>query len=95
MSSIRDKLSEIIGLYGASNFDCKVALFYQNKIDNEHERGVKINKVSENIIDFEFFTRDIWEGNNVDVFWGIVDDDLISIMIDNIQLFTSSERKPK
>jgi hypothetical protein len=78
---LREKLQEFRKFYTAGRTRCAVILFYQTLVDRTAARRVECRQQHEDFIEFEFHTHDIWAGENQDLFWARVDEDLIREML--------------
>lgn len=83
-SAILRKLETFYKFYKKPSRHCLIILFYQTLISDPSERRVVKALRQKNILEFNFFTSHLWEGNDEELFWGIVDGDLIEIMIQEI-----------
>lgn len=63
-----------------------ILLFYQSIAPAPRERRLKVSG-DEKLISVTFFTRETWEGNDPNIFWGMVDDDLFEQMLSVVPLF--------
>ena len=77
LQKIYERCLEFIEFYEKAH----LCLMTQTICANESERSVRIYKKEENITLFDFYTKNIWEGNDPEIFWARCDDDLIQIMI--------------
>ncbi|HGS6273387.1 TPA: DUF1796 family putative cysteine peptidase [Klebsiella variicola subsp. variicola] len=90
LNRIRENLIKFKEQYQINNKKCFVIFFYQTAICNRQKRGIYNISNSNNILEFQFVTERIWSGNDDDLFWARVDDDLIKIMIKKSETFISS-----
>lgn len=93
ITELRNKLSSLSDIYSGECNICKVVLFHQTLVLRKEDRGLKIKNTGNNIIEFEFFTENLWEGNEPNIFWGRVDDDLISLMLKNIKIIIKNQNE--
>ena len=77
-------LVELKELYEKKAKSVSVILFTQVIVDNYRDRKVVYENVN-NIDKYMFYTLNVWEGSDDDIFWAKCDDDLIKIMIDDIK----------
>ncbi len=78
---IVEKAQEFSAFYKLNNRQCFLIIFTQKIVDNENQRGIYYSKAANNIHFFELRTIHHWAGNDQDIFWARVDDDLIKKMI--------------
>lgn len=62
-----------------------VVAFTQGLVSDDSERRLEHRQIG-NISLYVLHTRKVWGGNDKDVFWGIVDDDLFGPMLEQIKL---------
>ncbi|MFQ1947716.1 DUF1796 family putative cysteine peptidase [Aeromonas veronii] len=67
-----------------------VALFYQTVITEEQDRKLIVSIAKNSVITFNFHTTNFWEGNDPNIFWAKVDDDLIEKMFSIIDSLIGS-----
>lgn len=78
---LHEKLREFSKVYSSGRARCAVILFYQTLIGSTDARRIECRQIHEDLIEFEFYTHDIWAGKDQDLFWARVDDDLIREML--------------
>lgn len=83
-SKLIEDLSELKKLYEKRAKSVTVTMFTQKKVEKEEERRVEHNKVMD-IDCYTFYTLNIWEGSDDNIFWAKCDDDLIKIMINDVK----------
>lgn len=66
---------------GANNISA--LLFYQIMISQHEERRVVVSRQG-GVLRAEFFTRQMWNGTDTDIFWARVDDDLLDLMFSQV-----------
>jgi hypothetical protein len=80
LESIFEKARKFLEFYSQKE-QAFMVIFTQKIIKNKSERKLTYRKVNNTIHFFEFCTEQVWGGNNPDVFWARVDDDLVKEMI--------------
>ncbi len=81
---LREKIDQFAAFYRSANSRCVVVCFYQSLIAPQAHRRLERIPGPEHRLEFVFHTRDAWAGNNQDLFWARVDDDLIRQMMQQI-----------
>jgi hypothetical protein len=76
------KSFEFSKFYATKEYPCEIIIFCQKIITNKSERKTTYKKVKTNIHFFEMYTQQIWSGNDENIFWAKIDDDLVKKMID-------------
>jgi len=76
------KMNIVADIY---NSNCMIVIFTQNKIERPQERAIEHRKINDIIHLFIFNTYEIWAGDNQDIFWARIDDDLITTMINQVK----------
>lgn len=84
---IRNGLLEFLDFYKNGSNEVKACLFWQEQISDLNDRELVASSSFDGIFEFCFKTENIWEGNDPEVFWGRVDEDLILKMINEIRSF--------
>lgn len=82
---LRRKLSDFNEVYGSIDKKCIVVLFHQVVVGDKNERRLEVDEMKNGLIEYVFYTEKLWGGNNPDVFWAKVDDDLICKMIEDVE----------
>lgn len=77
---LKEKLKIFQKFYSTGGKKCFIIFFYQSLV-NENLRGLKLIGSTEGIYEFKIDTQHEWAGENQDVFWARVDDDLIGKML--------------
>ena len=75
---------EVKRIYEARNNHVQIYIFGQERVSSNNDRTV-ICKEANGIKIYTFYTQNIWEGNDNDIFWAKCDDDLLQVMIDDIK----------
>lgn len=78
------KLEGFLASYKSDGFRCNIILFSQEIINEDAERRIRGKNVTENLVHFTLFTKNLWRGKNQDIFWARVDDDLIAQMFSDL-----------
>lgn len=81
LDKIFTKAKKFTAFYSGLNKKYNMVVFTQKIISDEKERKVYF-KQDDNILFFELHTKHIWSGDNENIFWARVDDDLIKKMLD-------------
>ena len=89
LSILRDRLKKFPVYYKGKNNIVLVVCFYQTVVTDLSERRLQVRVTSDDFLEFDFLTTSMWGGNDPDVFWGRVDDDLIQEMVIYIKEFVS------
>lgn len=76
-----EKVAQFSSFYKLNGHKCFMIVFTQNIINDDNRRGIYYSKVSDTVHFFELSTLHNWQGDNQDIFWARVDDDLIQKMI--------------
>lgn len=79
--------------YEKNEKKCYIAIFHQTIIQKDRKRFVELKVLGNRIFFFNFFTYNLWAGDNPDYLWAKVDDDLIQEMIKNIKTLTKYSNK--
>ena len=82
LDALIDKVKRYAKYYATDGKKCNVIVFTQKLIENKKDRKVQYHNYDTNIHFFEFHTLDAWEGNDDELLWARVDDDLIVKMMD-------------
>lgn len=77
-------LNQLAEIYRNRGNDVSIFLFMQRIVTNPKERRVE-HHLNDGINHFIFYTLNEWAGKNQDLLWARCDDDLISIMVDQIK----------
>jgi hypothetical protein len=77
-----DKLSLFQTFYNTDKAKCFIIVFMQKLVPRGEQKYLEYKQQKDNILLFTFKTHDIWSGDNQDVFWARVDDELIKQMLD-------------
>ncbi len=85
LALLRAKIDRFVGFYTTTKVRCVVVCFYQALIEPQAHRKLERIPGSDHRMEFVFHTRAAWEGNDQDIFWAKVDDDLIGAMIRQIE----------
>jgi hypothetical protein len=80
LESIFEKASKFLEFYSKKE-QALMVIFVQKIIKDKTERKLTYKKVNNTIHFFEFCTEQVWGGNNPDIYWARVDDDLVKEMI--------------
>ena len=85
IDEIKSKGENFISIYKKNNKKAQLIIFTQKIIKKYDARKVEkiTNKDSINI--YIFHTMNAWQGNDKDIFWARIDDDLIKEMLDDIK----------
>lgn len=67
-----------------------MSIFYQTVVLEKANRDLEIVCNGSDILEFNFKTMHLWGGDNPELFWGRVDEDLIEKMVFCIKNITSS-----
>jgi hypothetical protein len=78
---LRDKLLDFMHYYPGIGVRVFVAFFYQDVTGCQNSRRVDISSNSNGLIECVFYTKNCWEGRDPNLFWALVDDDLVGEMI--------------
>jgi len=89
--SLREKLIKFLNGYKSEKNVVKVAFFYQTLVDENSERKVESTYHGGDLMEFNFFTKAMWEGSDQEIFWGRVDNDLIQEMISYVSCITDGK----
>lgn len=81
LDSLFNKAFEFSKFYTLNGKNCHMVIFSQRIINDNSDRNIYYKSIHSGIHYFEFWTKEIWEGNNSNIFWAIIDDDLIYKMI--------------
>lgn len=87
IGKIRNGLLEFLEFYKNDSNKVRACLFWQEQISDLNDRGLVASSSSVGIFEFCFKTENIWEGNDPEIFWGRVDEDLILKMINEVRSF--------
>lgn len=79
-----EDLAELKRLYEQRAKSVSVTMFTQKKVEEEEERRVDHKRVNDIDI-YTFYTLNIWEGSDDNIFWAKCDDDLIKTMINDVK----------
>lgn len=79
------KAAPFLRHYGSPQKKSIMVFFAQNIITNSSDRKVVYDKINDYTHFFNFYTHDLWEGENQDLFWARSDDDLVKIMIEKVK----------
>jgi hypothetical protein len=79
-----DHLLELKKIYSAPQLECEIVLFKQKIIDDSRRRGLQ-HYLKNRIHIFDFYTTDIWGGEDPNLLWARNDDDLIRKMISKMK----------
>ncbi len=79
-----EHLSDLKAIYEKQCEKVYLIAFTQKLVTSEQERRVE-KKYVNGIYMYFFYTLNVWEGSNQDIFWARCDDDLISQMIQDIK----------
>lgn len=88
ISKLINNLREFKKFYKSNDNEVYMAFFYQEIIEDDMDRSLIFN-LNEDVMEFRFKTKYIWEGRDPDVFWARNDDDMISCMLDKINEISS------
>jgi len=77
-------LSELKKYYSTDEYECQLVLYKQIIIPEESRKQLKYNK-SAGIHIFDFYTHHTWTGRNQRQYWALIDDSLISIMLEKVK----------
>ncbi|MDR1554423.1 MAG: papain-like cysteine peptidase [Campylobacteraceae bacterium] len=77
-----DKLSLLQTFYSSDQARCIIVLFAQKLIPKDEQKSLEYKQQKKDMLLFTFKTYDIWGGNDQDIFWARVDDNLIKQMLD-------------
>ena len=80
LDCLREKIEKFLNFYRGDGNQVFAVLFYQT-VNQEECRGVNFLRKNMYFLEFNFMTHAMWGGNNPDLFWGRVDDDLIKEMM--------------
>ncbi len=80
ISKVISYAQEFLSYYDKTN--TRLVLMYQDI--NTKYRGVDVNLV-DNIYIFKYSVEKVWGGNEGEVFWALIDDDLIQKMLSYIK----------
>lgn len=83
LDEITKKAEKFLSFYKSG---CKFIIFTQNIIPREVQKHIDAKSQNENIILFTFNTHDLWAGDNDDVFWARVDDNLFKEMFSHLSI---------
>ena len=75
---------EVKRIYEARNNHVQIYIFTQERVSSKDDRKVEC-KETDSVKIYTFYTQNIWEGDNQDIFWARCDDDLLRVMIDDIR----------
>lgn len=81
---LRKKLNDFRSFYSGDKTRCAIVLFYQSIVNENDQRRLEVHPINADLIEFIFHTKDMWSGNDNDIFWARVDDDLIAKMFEEI-----------
>lgn len=84
LDQLVEKLAAYRSLYASDRADCVIALLRQRLVDNPANRRMTVNTPAEGIVDYCLDTTAAWSGNDPELLWARVDDDLIQQMIQDI-----------
>jgi len=73
------KAKIFLAYYQKNRKSCRMVIFTQELCDSDADRGYRINVHSKYIQVIIFKTMQLWEGDDQDVFWARIDDDLIKM----------------
>lgn len=79
--SLFNKALELSKYYRLNGRMCHIIIFFQRIITEDTNRGIHYRTVLPGIHSFELCTKEIWGGNNPNILWATVDDDLIYKMV--------------
>jgi hypothetical protein len=84
LNSIKKKLDGFSRYYKGKHNKVVMILFHQCLVSDVSGRRVELSSFENSVIEFTFYTKDIWGGSDKEIFWARVDDDLISEMIEKV-----------
>jgi hypothetical protein len=82
LDKIIEKAEHFSSFYKLNKKRCSIVIFTQKLADTAIDRSISYKKASLNVHIFVLTTLHSWEGDDQDIFWARVDDDLIKVMID-------------
>lgn len=68
-------------------------IFSQKIVQSKDERKLHYKRIQDNIHFFQFDTMQLWEGDEEDILWAKIDDDLVKQMIDHANIILTSRSK--
>ncbi|MDA9982001.1 DUF1796 family putative cysteine peptidase [Gammaproteobacteria bacterium] len=84
LEGICKKAEDFLRYYEIDGRTCEVVIFTQRIVNRLQERDLEEIRHSNKVRAFVFNTLATWESDNQNLFWAIVDDDLIKTMIQRI-----------
>lgn len=84
MDLLVTSFKEIKQIYEARNNHVHIFIFTQEIVPSKEYRKVEY-KETDGLKIYTFYTQNIWEGANQDIFWARCDDDLLKVMVDDIR----------
>lgn len=84
MNLLVSYFEEVKRIYEARNNHVQIFIFTQEIVSSKDDRKVEC-KETECAKIYTFYTQNIWEGENKDIFFAKCDDDLLRVMIDDIR----------
>lgn len=84
MDLLVSSFEELKRIYEARNNNVSTYIFTQEKISSKDNRKVELQEKA-GVKIYTFYTQNIWEGDNQDIFWARCDNDLLQVMVDDIR----------
>jgi hypothetical protein len=84
LDQLIEKLALYRSIYSTDRAECFIALLRQRLVGDPAHRRMTVNTPAEGIVDYCLNTTAAWSGNDPELFWARVDDDLIQQMIQDI-----------
>jgi hypothetical protein len=81
LDSIERKAKDFLEFYNRNIPSCEFIVFTQKIIAREKPRRIEFRSYDERVTTCIFYTYDVWSGDDGNLFWARVDDDLIGEML--------------
>ncbi|WP_039057821.1 DUF1796 family putative cysteine peptidase [Enterobacter sp. Bisph1] len=91
LPQLRDHLNALLAMYNTRGCDCKMVLFYQRLIGENDPKRIDFTPHDSGLLEFVCHTHEIWEGDDLDVFWAKKDDRLFAEMFETVDQYSLSK----
>lgn len=85
LEELTAKLNQFAQIYSNEKAESFVVLFTQKKLTSVvSQKRLEFLGQNKRVLTFLFHTHHLWEGNDQDIFWARIDDDLIALMFKEV-----------